>query len=243
MRSKIIKDTDVIILCGGRGSRLKRITKNLPKPLIKIGNQPFLDILIAYLSGFGLRRFILALGYGADIIHKHYSKNKVHGLKIIFSREKEPLGTGGAVKKAQHLVHSDHFFVLNGDSFYNIGLSEFLRFCLKKKTFLGAIALKKITSGKDYGTISIDHYGRIINFDEKNKMSKNCFINGGIYIFKKNIFSKMSGHKKFSLEKDLFPKLTAVKGFYGYETSGFFIDIGTPQRLKKARKLILIKSR
>lgn len=242
MRSKILKDTDVIILCGGRGSRLKRITKNLPKPLIKIGDRPFLDILIAYLSKFGLRRFILALGYRADMIRKHFSENDVRGLKILFSREKEPLGTGGAVKNAQHLIRSDYFFVLNGDSFYNIGLSEFLRFCLKKTIFLGAIALKKTTSGKDYGAISKGPHGRIINFDEKNKVSKNCFINGGIYIFKRNIFSKMPGHKKFSLEKDLFPKLAAVKGFYGYETSGFFIDIGTPQRLKKARKLVPTKS-
>jgi NDP-sugar pyrophosphorylase family protein len=243
MSLNILNNTDVIILCGGRGSRLKSFTKNLPKPLIKIGNRPFLDILIAYLSGFGLRRFILALGYKADIIHKHYSDNNINDLKILFSREKEPLGTGGAIKNAQHFVRSDYFLVLNGDSFYNIDFSAFLRFCLKKKVLLGAIALKKITSGKDYGAISIDPHGRILSFDEKNMVSKNCFINGGVYIFKKTIFSKMPEHSKFSLEKDLFPKLTAVKGFYGYKTSGFFIDIGTPQRLKKARKLMPARPR
>ncbi len=238
MRSKLLKDTDVIILCGGRGSRLKSITKNKPKPLVKIGDRPFLDILIAYLSKFGLRRFILALGYKADKVHEHFLKGPDRGSKIFFSLEKTPLGTGGAVKNAQHLVLNDYFFVLNGDSFYDIDLSGFLRFCLKKKAFLGAIALKKIKSGKDYGTIATDTHGRITSFNEKNKISKNCFINGGIYIFKKNIFSKMPRHKKFSLENDIFTKLAGVKGFYGYRTKGFFIDIGTPQRLKKARKLV-----
>ena len=241
MRSKILKDTDVIILCGGRGSRLKRTTKNLPKPLIKIDGRPFLDILIAHFYRIGLRRFILASGYRADIIRKYYSENNTDGLKILCSREKKPLGTGGAVKNAQRFVHSNYFIVLNGDSIYNFGLPEFLKFCLKKTTFLGAIALKRLTCGKDYGSISIDRRGRIINFTEKNGASKNCFVNGGVYIFNKNIFPMIPLNRKFSLEMDLFPKLTALKGFYGYKTKGFFIDIGTPQRLKKAKKLFSAK--
>ena len=86
-----LKDVDVLILCGGKGERLREITKSVPKPMVKIGQRPFLDIIITYLSNFGFRRFILGVGYKARIIENYYLKNRKKGLKIIFSREKRPL--------------------------------------------------------------------------------------------------------------------------------------------------------
>jgi NDP-sugar pyrophosphorylase family protein len=228
-----IQDTDVVILCGGKGSRLKKISRGIPKAMVKIGSKPFLDILLAYLSGFGFRRFIFALGYKGGLIKSHLLGSRSHGLDFRFSWEKAPLDTGGALKKARSLIKSDYFLVLNGDSLYRIDFCKFLRFCHQRKV-LAAVALKKNACGKEYGSIRLDRKGRIASFDEKNEIAKNCFINVGIYAFHKNIFSLMPGCKKFSLEKDFFQKLKHRK-FFGYRSQGFFIDIGTPERLSRAR--------
>jgi NDP-sugar pyrophosphorylase family protein len=236
-----LRDTDVLILCGGLGSRLKEITKNTPKSLVEIGGRPFLDILLSYLTGFGFRHYVFAIGYKGDVIRKYLASSKYLAWDMRFSLEKEPLGTGGAVKKARASIQSDHFLVLNGDSFCKIDLNDFSKFCLLKKGLVAAIALKNKVPGKDYGSIKVDTRSRIIHFKEKTSESRRGLINAGVYYFNKKIFRLMPRKKKFSLEHDLFPKLIG-KGFYGYPARGFFIDIGTPQRLEKARRSHLAKS-
>ena len=115
--SELIKSTDVYILCGGMGKRLRSVIKNNPKPMVGIGEKPFLDIIIDYMADFGFRRFILGLGYKAEVFKRYYKNFKPKDLEIEFCEEKTPLGTGGAVKKAKKLIISRSFLVLNGDSF------------------------------------------------------------------------------------------------------------------------------
>ena len=228
-----IETIDVVVLCGGRGKRLKKITKKVPKPMIKIEESPFLDILISYLARFGFRRFILATGYKSEVIKAHYRKH-ARGLNIIFSVEKKPLDTGGAVKKAKNFIKSNPFLVLNGDSFSVTDIPALLDFHLKKKA-LASVVLTPSTSVGDYGSIQCKRDGRIVNFTEKDKTARLSLINAGIYVFDKKIFSFMPGQKKFSLERDFFPKMV-VERFYGYPSKGGSLDIGTPLRLKKAKR-------
>ena len=105
-----LKDIDVFILCGGEGKRLKKISGRVPKPMVRIGRRPFLDIVIDYLRKFGFKRFILGVGYHAYFIKKYYKEHKIPGVEIVFSQENQPLGTGGAVKKAEKLIKSKVFF-------------------------------------------------------------------------------------------------------------------------------------
>ena len=111
-----LKDIDVFILCGGIGKRLRKVSGGTPKPMVKIGDYVFLDLLIKYIAGFGFRRFILGTGYRAGIIKDYYSSGRFPGLDIRFSREESPLDTGGAVKNAKELIKSNPIFILNGDS-------------------------------------------------------------------------------------------------------------------------------
>jgi D-glycero-alpha-D-manno-heptose 1-phosphate guanylyltransferase len=120
----MIKDIDVFILCGGLGSRLRAVSKGNPKPMVIVNGRPFVDSIIDYFAGFGCRRFVLGTGYKAKVIEDYYCENKRSELKILFSREKTPLGTGGAVKKARKLLASDPVLVINGDSICSEGCFE-----------------------------------------------------------------------------------------------------------------------
>lgn len=232
-----LENIDVFILCGGLGRRLRRIDPHLPKPMVEINGRPFLDILLQYLSRFGFRRFILGVGYKADRIKNYYSKNKVPGAKILFSQEKTPLGTGGAVRKAARLIQSNPFFVVNGDSFCKFDPVDFLKFH-KCKNSLISILLRKAHVDIDYGKVTIDKVWRIRSFNEKIATTKRCLINTGIYIFNKKALSMMPPATRFSLERDLFPKMSGGE-IFGYPRAGFFIDIGTPKRYLKASDYLL----
>ena len=189
--------------------------------------------------GFGFRRFILGLGYQAEVFKKYYRDFKSKDLEFEFCEEKTPLGTGGAVKKAKKLIRSRSFLVLNGDSFCRFEPLDFLRFHKMKKAVV-SILLRKVSSGADYGMVKLDKTSRIIDFNEKNSQSQSrkCFINAGIYVFDKKAFGLMPRQEAFSLERDFFPKLSGTNCF-GYTRSGFFIDIGTPERYLVAKKYFL----
>jgi NDP-sugar pyrophosphorylase family protein len=232
-----LKDIDVFILCGGKGTRLRSVSRDVPKPLVEVAGRPFLDWVIDYLEGAGFRRFILGTGYKGRLIREYYTKKKKKDVSIRFSHETVPLDTGGAVKKAKRLITSNPFFVLNGDSFGAFDAAEFLRFHRGKEAPI-SILLRRVSRGGDFGQISRGASRRVTGFNEKNPQAKNCFINGGVYIFDQAVFSDMPAAGRFSLERDLFPRMTG-KGIFGYYAPGFFIDIGTPERFVKAEKYFL----
>ncbi|MCU0666050.1 MAG: sugar phosphate nucleotidyltransferase [Candidatus Omnitrophica bacterium] len=230
-----MKNIDVVILCGGLGRRLRPAVSDRPKPMAQVNNKPFLDILIQYLAGFGLKRFILCSGYMGDAIRKHY-KRIPKSLEIVLSQEKKPLGTGGAIKNAQSLILSSSFLVLNGDSFCRVNFSDFYKFHLKKKALL-SIVLSRPKDDQNSGVVILDHRERIVKFNEKVKPLKGSFCSVGIYLMGKEIFQFMGENKIFSLEYDLFPAL-AGKNCYGYYCKKDFVDIGTPQNLMKASNFL-----
>ena len=227
-------DVDVVILCGGEGSRLKSVVSDRPKPMAEINGRSFLDILIGYVSGFGFRRFILCTGYMADFIIQHYSASETQ-VEIVFSPEDIPLGTGGAVKNAEKFVKSETFMVVNGDSFCPVDLSQFLDFHSKKGALVSMVVVES-EDVRDFGTICLDDSQRIVLFEEK-KEGKKSFINAGIYLFQKGVFSLIPSHVRYSLEHDLFPTLVGQK-FYGYVTQEKLIDIGTPERYEQAKRIL-----
>ncbi len=239
-----IQKTDVLILCGGLGTRLRSHLGNQPKIMASINGRPFLDILLNFLQDQGCQRVILCTGYQAGVIEE-YCRNKLSkdlDLKIEYSQESEPLGTGGALKFARGSVKSQTFFVFNGDSFCPVSLSDVLRYHHKKKA-KGTIGLNAVKANQDFGLITLDQNHKIISFLEKQRLNKvpadhkavRYYINVGIYCLDRGVFSLMGGEEKFSLERDLFPQLID-QGLYGYEIPEKFIDIGTPLRFKQAQE-------
>lgn len=192
-----------IILAGGRGKRLKPITDYVPKPLVPIKNIPIIEWQIKYLKKFGIDEVIICSGYKTKMM-ENYLGMKDLGVKIKFSVEKSPLGTGGAIKKAGKMIKDKEFFVINGDTLTNIDLKKLA----KVSNVIAAIELKT-----KYGILKTKGE-KIINFREKKEIS-DTWMNAGIYHLQKNILKELPD--KGDIEKTLFPnyakkgKLNTVK--------------------------------
>jgi NDP-sugar pyrophosphorylase family protein len=230
---------DVVVLCGGLGTRLRSSIGETQKVMATVGGKPFLDFWLEELTKQGFRRVILCTGYQAQTLEEHYAKKNT-GLTLEFSREEIPLGTGGAIKQAQSFIRSNTFVVLNGDSFCPIDLPQFLNFHLAKQAVISLVASladerSERSERQDVGRVLLDGMDQVVEFLEKVDVSQEAFINAGVYCMNKVIFTMFPGKAKFSLETDLFPRLTG-RGFYGYVVDSPVWDIGTPERYKEAQK-------
>ena len=192
-----------IILAGGRGKRLRPITDYVPKPLIPLKNIPIIEWQIKYLKKFGISEVIICSGYKTEMI-ENYLNNKKLGIKVTFSRESKPLGTGGAIKKAGKKIKDKSFLVINGDTITNIDLKKLI----KKENSIASIQLKT-----KFGILQTDK-DKIMKFDEKKEI-ENLWMNAGIYHLNKETIKELPNIG--DIEKTLFPdyakkeKLTAVK--------------------------------
>jgi len=232
--SNSLNNIDVVILCGGLGTRLKSEIGDAQKVMTAIDDEPFLNLKIEQVKEQGVRRVVLCTGHQAQDVEDYYSKNSL-GITISLSKEEEPLGTGGAIKNAQSLVQSDHFFAMNGDCFSEVDFQALLDYHLSQKS-LATLVVSRVKDGKDYGGITLDSSRRIIAFEEKKTSIHEPYVNVGVYCFQREIFTYMPKEQKFSIEYDFFPTLTE-KPFFGFLIDGEFLDIGTPDRLDKAKKI------
>jgi NDP-sugar pyrophosphorylase family protein len=180
-----------IILAGGRGKRLRPITDYVPKPLVPIKNIPIIEWQLKYLKKFGIDEVIICTGYKQEMIENHLNMKDI-GIKIKFSIEKSPLGTGGAIKKAGKMIKDKSFFVINGDTITNIDLKKLAT----KKNAIAAIELRT-----KYGILETDN-DKIINFKEKKEIS-DTWMNAGIYHLEQDVLKELPN--KGDIEKTVFP--------------------------------------
>ena len=194
---------DVVLLCGGQGTRLRQVVSDRPKSMVTINNRPFLDLLIQYFRTFGIRRFILCTGYKAEIIQSYYSQ-RYKDIEIIFSHEQTPLGTAGAVKNAEPLIQTDPFLVANGDSFCRVDLVDFLQFHQSRQALLSLVVTQS-NNPDDYGSVLLDQEGRIVSFSEKQAGQRKSAVSAGLYLFKQKTLKYIPEQTKVSLEYEIFP--------------------------------------
>jgi len=225
-----IEQLTAVILCGGKGTRLKDVVSDRPKPMAKINDRPFLDILIEHLFGAGIKDVVLCTGFMSDFIRGHYDNTN-----IVISEEKKPLGTAGAIKNARHLIKNSPFFVLNGDSFCEVDLAGMYTFHKSKKA-LASIVLSRSGSSTESGSVVINGESRITGFSEKSKTGGQGYFNAGIYLFEKPLLDSIPENTVYSLEYDVFPKIK--DGIFGYVTKEEFLDIGTKERYFKAKDIL-----
>lgn len=224
---------DAIILAGGLGTRLRGVLNDLPKVLAPVNGRPFLDILLGFLNTWGsIKKVIIAVGYMGDKVVKEYSNQQGYHFEILFSKEKELLGTGGAIKKAMKYVETDDVLVLNGDSYIDVDLEDLIKTHQEKNAIM-TIVLKEVENANRYGSVNLDSKNRILFFEEKKTARLGGYVNAGMYIFKKGLFDDLEENTVISLEKELLPAFLK-KGGYGYISHGKFIDIGIPETYKIA---------
>ncbi|WP_458396163.1 D-glycero-D-manno-heptose 1-phosphate guanosyltransferase [Campylobacter sp.] len=215
---------EAIILCGGLGTRLRSVISDVPKPMAPIKNKPFLAFVLEYLKKQNISRVVLAVSYKYEIIQEYFG-NSYLGMQILYSIEKEPLGTGGAILEALNLINSDSCYVLNGDTFFDINLDR-----LKLDNSDICVALKPMKNFDRYGSVDIDNNSYISAFNEK-KFTSNGLINGGVYLIKKNIFNSFNLPNKFSFE-EFFQENFLIFNAKATVFDDYFIDIGIPQDYK-----------
>ena len=219
---------EAIILAGGLGTRLQSVVSSVPKPMATINNKPFLEYILEFLNNQNTNRVILSVGYKWEVIRNHFG-DKYKDIELIYNVEKEQLGTGGAIKDSLKLVKDDKIYILNGDTFFDIDLSK-----MKLNNGLIEIALKEMKEFDRYGVVEIDENRYVQNFKEKSYY-KQGYINGGIYLLKRDIFDNFNLSEKFSFEKFLENNFKSLKA-KGKIFNDYFIDIGIPEDYEKAKR-------
>jgi D-glycero-alpha-D-manno-heptose 1-phosphate guanylyltransferase len=224
--------SEAIILAGGFGTRLKNLVDEIPKSMAPIDKRPFLTYIFEHLLKYRIKKIVLAAGYKHESIISCFG-NSYKGIKLIYSIENEPLGTGGAILKATRKISSQFCYVLNGDTCFNIDLSAFEQSFFKAKAVL-SVALKSMSDFDRYGSVTTER-DRIISFNEK-KFCKAGLINGGVYILDKKWLKNNAPDKIFSFEKEILEKLVSKDVIGCFLSDTYFIDIGIPEDYIKASR-------
>jgi D-glycero-alpha-D-manno-heptose 1-phosphate guanylyltransferase len=228
-------DTPAVLLVGGLGTRLQSVLPSTPKPLARVGNMPFLELLVLQLRSQGILRIVMCTGHLAGQIEQEFGDGKKWGVAIDYSQESQPLGTAGAVKLAEgYLKQASDLLVMNGDSFLELDLRQFIQFH-RKHGGLVSMAVRKVPDAARYGTVHMDANHRVVGFSEKTGATAPGIINGGVYVFNRTVLDQMP-QGPASFEKDVFPRVLE-QGVYGQEQHGMFIDIGTPEDYARAQTL------
>jgi mannose-1-phosphate guanylyltransferase len=188
-----------VVLAGGFGKRLAPLTSEVPKPLLPVGGRPILVRQIEWLRGFGIRDVVLAVGYLRHKIFEALGDGRKLGVRIFYSVEEEPLGTGGAIKNAEPFITEDVFVVLNGDVLTNLSLDKLVEALGDAD---GAIALVPLRS--PYGVVEYDKDGYITHFREK-PLLEGFYINAGVYALRRGVLAELPD--RGNIEETLFPRL------------------------------------
>jgi D-glycero-D-manno-heptose 1,7-bisphosphate phosphatase len=221
---------DLVILAGGKGSRIKKYLKGLPKPMSRFNDKYFIEYIIQNFSKYDFNRIYILAGYRSKNIFKKFDKKVYNFIKIECLKEKKLLGTGGALYVLKKKKVKD-FILLNGDTIFDINLNELIK--SKKKNTLGSIALIKNNTNKN--NKKLNNLKISNNYLSYNKDAK--LMNGGIYYFKKDIFKHID-NKNISLENEILPRLINKKIISGKQFNQFFFDIGSPKNFLKANKVL-----
>ena len=224
------------ILAGGRGTRLKPITDEIPKPLLPIQGKPVIEYTFDLFKKFGITKVILSIGYLGDKIKEHFGDGKKYGLDIIYIEEDTPQGTAGPLRLAKKYL-TETFVMCNADELKDIDLDEMYLFH-KENQASATIAFTTVEDPSAYGVAKLQG-NKILEFIEKPKKEEapSNLINSGLYILEPDVINYVpQGNEPASIEKDVFPKLAKEGKLYGYHFAGQWFDTGNFERYEKARK-------
>lgn len=215
-----------IILAGGMGTRLRGVISEVPKPMALVGGKPFLEYIVLQLRDWGICEIVLSVGYKKEIIKDWFGNGSSFDMHVTYAEEDEPLGTGGAVKEAISMTDGSSFIVMNGDSYFNVDLTDLITDHADKPAII-TMSLACVHDRRRYGGVEVDEAGRVIDFQRKGSYESGL-INGGIYCIDRNLVNYIpDGH--VSLEGDVLPRIQEENRLYGRVFDGFFVDMGLPE--------------
>lgn len=224
-------DFDAIVLAGGLGTRLRSVVADRPKPLAPVAGRPFLDHVLAHLAEVGVQRVVLSIGYLGAQIEARYG-DRFQGMSITYSRESEPLGTGGALSQALSCCNTPYALALNGDTLLRCDPRGFVARTVASGKRLGILTREVEDAGR-YGRCELRD-GTVVAFGEKTQPGPGL-INAGVYCLHRGALADHVGPARFSFERDFVgPQVLHLRP-YAEKVEGYFIDIGVPEDLARAQ--------
>ncbi len=224
----------LVILAGGRGSRLGEYTDKIPKPMVKINNKPIIEFIIDHYMNYGVNEVIIASGYKHIIIKNHFKSHQSYKsppVKVINTGLKTL--TGLRIKKLEkYLKNEDYFFLTYGDGVSDLNIKKLLKFHKKHKK---VATLTAVHPPARFGELKLKG-NKIKNFNEKPQLTSG-WINGGFFIFKKEIFNFLS-NKNIMFERETINKLIKKNNFMAYKHKGFWMCMDTSRDKETLEKLL-----
>lgn len=230
---------EAIILAGGKGTRLRSAVPDLPKPLAPINGRPFLEHQMDYWVDQGTERFILSVGYMAELIVERIGP-RFRGRPVDYCVEETPLGTGGGLLKATELLESDGpYLAMNGDTFFDVDLPALAAFADARGAAL-TFTLFRTGDLARYMGMDVAADGRILSL-EANQDQPERLANGGVYLIGRNTLDDVEwdGTSEISFESAIIPGLLErSQPVFGMAQTGRFIDIGIPSDYQRAAEIL-----
>ena len=220
-----------VILAGGLGTRLGALTRKIPKPMVPVAGVPYLEHQLRLLREQSIRDVVLLTGYLSEQIEKYFGRGSRFGLRIRYSREPQPLGTGGALREARALL-AENFLLLYGDSLLPIEYAAAVR-RLHDSAALGAIVVYQDLAGETsvQPNVALDRSGLVARYDKTNAAGLE-FVEAGVSCWRREVLDLVPATGAASFEQHVFPKLIERRQLAALPTHQRFYDIGTPERLR-----------
>ncbi|SEH10256.1 nucleotidyltransferase family protein [Thermoleophilum album] len=226
------------MLAGGEGTRLRPLTRTIPKPVVPLAGRPHLAWMLDWLEYHGVREVLLLCGFLAERVRTRIGER--HGrMRLTYVVEPEPLDTAGPLRLAldQGLL-ADRFFVLNGDILTDLDLAALASHHDVRRA-RATIALVEVDDARSYGCVPIDEQGRVQAFLEKMENPPTNLVNGGVYLLERGVVAeRVPAGRRVSFEREVFPALVG-QGLFGYPASCYWLDIGTLERYLEANRDLL----
>jgi NDP-sugar pyrophosphorylase family protein len=222
---------NAVVMCGGLGTRLRPLTYAIPKPLLPVGEKPILELLIESLRDHGIRSIILSVGYRADLIEAYFGSGDSFGVEISYVREREPLGTAGALRLVDGRL-SDDFLVLNGDLLTRLNFRAMIDSHVTDRAEL-TIGTRPYSVQIPYGVIENGN-GRVTAITEKPELS--VLINAGIYVMNRRVVRLVPGQGPCYMDELVRAAIAAEMNVRNYVIREYWLDMGAMEDYARANE-------
>ena len=228
---------EAILLVGGFGTRLRPLTNHRPKPMLPIASLPVTEHQLAMAQRAGIKRIVLATSYLSEVFIPYFGDGSKWGMEIKYAVEKEPLGTGGAIRNAAKKLSGDpQVVIFNGDVLSSHNLKAQIDLHIHSGADV-TLHLTPVEDARAYGCVPTDSDGRVTAFLEKMDNPVTNTINAGCYVFDKSVIDSIPENEVVSVEHQTFPALISEKKkVMGFIEKAYWLDIGTPNALMKGSR-------
>ncbi|MBN8868091.1 MAG: NDP-sugar synthase [Solirubrobacterales bacterium] len=217
-----------LVLVGGKGTRLRPLTLETPKPVLTLVDRPFLTYMTEWLGRHGVDEVILACGFLPDQMKEILGDGEPGGPRLRYLVEEETLGTAGAIRYALPYLE-ERFFALNGDVLSDLDLTRLWNLH-EERGAKATLGLYEVEDSSSFGLVDTDADGQVLQFSEKDASRKGPgMINAGTYVLERDAIATIPEGREVSIEREFYPTITG-DGLYAEPLDGYWMDFGTPER-------------